>query len=115
MKIQLDTTALTIKIEETVNLGEFMNLIDKLLPFDAWRDFKLETHTVINNWTANPIKIDHFDTPNWNPLPAVQPWEPQPYNQPFPWITCGDTSNGAIHQGQHYTLNAGTYNIDYKK
>lgn len=56
MKIQLDTKAKTIKIEEDVKLKDFIAILDKLLPKKEWLKFTLETHTVINNW-SNPIII----------------------------------------------------------
>ncbi len=48
MKIQLDTENKTIKLESTVSLKEFMDVIKKLLPND-WQKFSLETNVVINN------------------------------------------------------------------
>ena len=55
MKLQLDTTAKTIKIEETVNLGEFIEKVEMLLPNGQWKEYKLEV-SIINNWTS-PIII----------------------------------------------------------
>ena len=71
MKIQLDTTAKTIRIEEPVNLGEFIELLDKqILPDGHWKEFKLETQTIIG-W-VNPVII--------NPInPCPYPWYDQPY------------------------------------
>jgi hypothetical protein len=58
MKIQLDTKNKTIKVEESVNLGEFIDFIKKILPDKVWREYKLETSSVIN-W-SNPIIIEPY-------------------------------------------------------
>lgn len=58
MKIQLDTNAKTIKLEESVNIGELQELLEKFLPNGQWKEFKLET-SVIHNW-SNPIVIDRY-------------------------------------------------------
>lgn len=54
MKIQLDSITKIIRIEENVNLGELIKYLDKLLPKNSpigyWKDFKLETNTLICNW-----------------------------------------------------------------
>lgn len=56
MKIQLDSVLKVIRIEENVNLGELVKYLDKLLPKSSpigyWKDFKLETNTVIYNWSS---------------------------------------------------------------
>lgn len=62
MKIQIDTEAKTIKLEGQVNLSEFVEKVEKLFPDGAWKEYKLETNTVIHNW-ANPIVIR--DYPVW--------------------------------------------------
>ncbi len=58
MKIQIDSTNKIIRIDEVVGLGEMVKMLEKLLPKDSpigyWKDFKLETNTVIYNW-SNPI------------------------------------------------------------
>lgn len=78
MKIQLNTTDKTIKVEENVELKELVNHLEKLLPkgspFGYWKDYKLKTNTTIYNWT-NPIVIQ----PNY-----IQPFY-VPYNQPQVW------------------------------
>jgi hypothetical protein len=59
MKIQIDTEAKTIKLEGQVSLAEFVEKIKKLFPENAWKDYKLEANTVIQNWT-NPIVIREY-------------------------------------------------------
>ena len=48
MKIQIDTTLKTIKLETSENLGEFFKALELMLPNDLWKEFKLETNTIIN-------------------------------------------------------------------
>lgn len=75
MKIQLDTKNKTIKVEESVNLGEFIDFIKKILPDKVWREYKIETSSVIN-WT-NPIIIEPY----------------QPYRPFDVWYTTGEGTN----------------------
>lgn len=72
MKIQLDTNSKTIKLDESVNLGELQEVLEKILPNNKWKNYKLETNTIINNW-SNPIVIDRYP---YNPYPW---WSTQPY------------------------------------
>jgi len=101
MKIQLDTTNKSIKIEEVVNLGELMDTLENLLPNGTWKEFNLET-SIINNW-INPIEIK----------PYINPYEYQDYpykdiiNPYQPWITWCETS-------QKYDIQSGIYNIELK-
>ena len=80
MKIQIDFSQKTIKIEDNlINLGDLIKHLDKLFPkdghFGSWKDYKLETNTTILSWT-NPIHI--YDSrpyePFWqiNPMPSYQ-------------------------------------------
>jgi hypothetical protein len=103
MKLQLDTTAKTIKIENDVLLGEFFEKIMVILPNDSWREFKLLTETKIK-W-GSPIIIKDYPTYPWWPQ---TPYEPYPYH---PWITYGETTK-VTEEKPYYTFNAGIYNID---
>lgn len=102
MKIQLDTTEKTITIEESVNLHDFYEQINTLLPNGIWREFTLKV-SVIKEW-KNPINIPNIS----NPQPSnPQPYHPQspfdnPYIPPIWYTTCG-TDN--------FSLNDGIYNI----
>lgn len=53
MKIQLDTTQKTIKIEEQVKLSKLVETLERLLPKGEWKEFTLETNTTISYW-SNP-------------------------------------------------------------
>jgi len=94
MKLQIDTTNKTIKIEEPVNLKELTDLLEKLLPKGEWKEFKLEPQIIVN-WN-NPIIIEK----------ELQC--PSPYQQP--WITCDVAGTGKNEI--NYTLNPGVYNIE---
>jgi len=98
MKIQLDTTQKIIKVEEAVNLGEFLELLEKLLPKNKWKEFKLETQTIIN-W-SNPITIQPY-----------VPYVPNPRWE-RPWITYISGTSGLTVEQQNYSLNSGVYNVE---
>lgn len=68
MKIQIDTDNNILTIEDSVNLGDFIEFLNKLFPNEEWRKFKLEVK-VIQNWT-NPIIIER-EKPSWS---NTQPW-----------------------------------------
>lgn len=93
MKIQLDTTTKTIKVEESVNLNDFFEAIKRILPDGEWKEFKLETQTVIN-W-GSPIVINQ-------PYRQYYPWY-----SPEPYYTCGTNFITNNH-----TLTSGIYNIE---
>ena len=46
MKLQIDTVAKTIKIDQTVKIKELIDVLDKLLPKE-WKDYSIETGSVI--------------------------------------------------------------------
>ena len=107
MKIQLDTTKKTIKVEESVSLLELTDALEKLLPNGEWKEFKLETHTVIQNWSA-PIVIRERPYPYWS-----QPW----YQPTIGGSTIKVTSASELSSKQTYgtgtpMLNRGVYNVE---
>jgi hypothetical protein len=89
MKIQLDTTAKTIKVEEEVNLGELFDMLSKLLPDDLWKEYSVETNTTIT-WSS-PIYIER----------TVYP---QPYWYGQPWITYGSNEMTINSTSDHTNL-----------
>lgn len=117
MKIKLDTSAKIITIEEQVSMGDFIDMLESLLPDGLWRQFKLETN-VINNWT-NPIVIKEYPVYPTGPNPfPVQPYNPiQPYPDfpdPLrPWITFGTGTDSKTD----FTcvLAPGVFNVEYPK
>lgn len=75
MKIQIDTKNKTISVEEDVNLNDFINFIQTMLP--DWADYKLIKYVEINTVTL--------------PAPFVpsNPWI-QPQNPYYGEIIVGD-------------------------
>ena len=90
MKIQLDTKSKTVKLEESVNLGELQEMLEKFLPENQWKEYKLETNTVINNW-SNPIIIDRY--------------HPRPY---YPWWQVTNIG-GSYQHAKPLDNNSGVY------
>lgn len=93
MRIQLDTTNKTIKLENSVSLKEFFSKIKKLLPNNEWQQFTLETNTTITYW-SNPIVIER----------TYPRWEWEPYKSPWYVSSSGVKAD--------YSLKAGTYNVE---
>jgi hypothetical protein len=109
MRIQLDTVRKTIKIEEEVLMGEFMDKIKILFPNKTWREFKLISG-VITEW-INPIIYPIYPVYPTIPIyPDIPIW----YQQP--WIIC--TTSETIYQGGNVSsgitvdYKPGVYNID---
>jgi hypothetical protein len=96
MKIQLDTINKTITIEEDVNLHDFYEEINSILPGGLWREFTLKVEK-IKEWN-NPITV----TPH-TPI--------NPYTNPYPtypqiWYGTSTTTTD-----NNISLNYGVYNI----
>jgi hypothetical protein len=91
MRIQLDTIKKTITIEEDVNLHEFYEELNAILPGGLWREFTLKVGE-IRGWD-----IKTYTTPNSFP--------PDPYPPTYPqiWYT--------NQNGTDISLNEGIYNI----
>lgn len=52
MKIQIDTTNKTIKLDSTCKIVELIDFLEKILP-EEYKTYKLETNTTIIGWN-NP-------------------------------------------------------------
>ena len=83
MKIQIDTQEKVIRLEADENFGVFMDAIKKLLPNGAWKEYTLETNSII--YWNNPTYIDY--TPNY-------PYYPSPSVDPL--ITFGDSRYNVV-------------------
>lgn len=111
MKIQIDTIAKTLKVEQDVKLEELVAALDKLLPGE-WKNFTLQTN-ITWQW-ANPIVITpHYHRPYW-----AQPWYVGDRN-----VTCQSDDkmlvDGNIHNALNFQsppsgLKAGVFNVEYK-
>lgn len=102
MKIQLDTINKTIQIEEDVNLHDFYEQINGLLPSGLWRDFTLKVGKIVEWRESITIKPNTPFNP-YNPPP--NPYQSPPFDpnqgQQIWYTTSTDNSGGR-----------GLYNID---
>ena len=101
MIFQIDTENKTITTSETVKLGEFMEIMERMLPDELWKEFTLIPNTKIE------IRTQPIYTPNTD---QVFPWlNPNPY--PIPDINKiqDPIGNGNVTYG----LNEGTYTVNY--
>ncbi len=119
MKIQLDTIAKIIKLEESVNVGELMDILERMLPNGGWREFELQIVEFVDY--QQPIIIRDYipyDNPNPTPYVPIYPITPSPINPVFPgtnpspwwqmpWVICGDQCSG------NYSLKSGVYNLEF--
>lgn len=102
MKLQIDTTLKTIKIEEPINLGDFIDMLNKLFPNNLWKEFKLLTEVIVN-WNS-PITIQPYIVPN---LPYI-PYSPTVPYPNFPWVTYCDNNSESTFK----LTNSGVYNVE---
>lgn len=103
MKIQIDTTSKTIKIENNIKLSELVKNLDRLFPNKEWKEFTLETHTNITHW-SNPTIIREIER------------YPVPSYPRYPWY-CSSSKSGAVLQNNavgSFELKTGVYNAEIK-
>ena len=94
MKLQLDTSAKTIKVEGSVKLSELTDTLDKILP-GIWKEFTLEANTTIVNWQS-PVYIYRDQI-----KPPVYPY----------WYTC-QNDNTLLCSDPNIQQCSGQYNIE---
>lgn len=100
MKLQLDTTNKTIRVEERVRLSELIKIVKKILP-NEWKDFILETNTTIINW-HEPIIIKEY--------PPYRPWKECPW-----YFNSSSTGYGKLtDKNVNYQLKSGVFNLECK-
>jgi hypothetical protein len=107
MKIQIDTINKTITIEEDINLHEFYEEINKLLPSGLWREFSLKM-TKITEW-KDPITV-----PSTSPSPTIHPWSTP--NPTTPWTLPGQDIwyyTTSTTTGGNLVLKNGVFNVEY--
>jgi len=78
MKLQLDTTLKTIKVEGTVNLLELTETLERLLPNGVWKTFSLECGVSIVWVNPQPIYpswpyYPWWHTPTYSYISGVGP------------------------------------------
>jgi hypothetical protein len=113
MKIQLDTEKKTVKIEDNILLGEFIDRIKLILPNKTWKEFTLLTGTIVE-W-INPYYIPY-------PVYPTIPVRPNLFTAPWITYTTGTVSLGSSNSVQSGTpegitttevaFNSGIYNIE---
>lgn len=114
MKIQLDTTNKTIKIEERVLISKLLTTLKGLLPNNEWKKYTLETHTVINNWNS-PYIIKEIPV---YPRPSFPVWPQYPWYTPYCSTT--DKTSGIVggiamsKSSADYSIKSGVFNIEAK-
>lgn len=99
MRLQLDTVAKTIKIEDDVNLNDLLALVKKLLPDNEWRKYSLSANVTIKSWSDPIIIHDHYYWPRLEPI-RIDPGITHPYE-----ITCGNKS---------WSSATGVFNLDVR-
>jgi len=99
MKLQLDTTKKTIKIDEDVKLSKLITTLKNMFPNGEWKDFTLEKNAVIEHWN-NPIIYREY----CKEVEPIKPWYQQPY------ITCCGSTNSV--DKNNYQLTSGVFNIE---
>ena len=69
MRLQIDTVAKTITLEQSAKITEILSVVKKMFPNDEWKEYTLQAVQTIYNW--------------WNPISI-----PVTYTAPtLPWIT----------------------------
>lgn len=106
MKLQLDTTNKTIKLESNVNINDLLKTLKKLFPNSEWQDFTLETHTTINNWNS-PVIIREYPE-------RVYPWYQTTWSSGNVTLSKSDITAGdnTIKSDAVMSLKTGIYNIE---
>ena len=66
MKILIDTERKTIKVEEQINLADFLHEIKKLLP--NWKEYEIEAYQ--STYTYIPYTSPTID-PSWPQEPII--------------------------------------------
>lgn len=92
MKLQIDTTNKTIKVEGDVVISELIATLSKMFPKDEWKEFLLKTETQIVNW-GYPIYVKELTTwPN------------------YPWYV---NYGAATMDSNHMTISDASANVSY--
>jgi hypothetical protein len=94
MKIQIDTKARVIRIDETVKFDELIKVLNKLLPKE-WKEYSLETGSII--YWSNPI-IWHYQEPWHYPVyPVIPTSYPLTYGTSSCGVQCSGDSNNLVY------------------
>jgi len=96
MKLQIDTTLKTIKVEGEVKFEELIKVLDSMFPKSEWKSFTLTTNTIIQTFSY-PIYVEKY-------RPSTPWWE-------SPWICLVNNNEKGVDNAQ-YSLKNGVYNIE---
>ena len=115
MKIQLDTNSKSISIEGDHEISEIIKNLNKLLPNNEWKKWKLKMSSPMTYWVTNPIPI-HY----WINTPYVYPFIPTyiPYVYPpqtinilddghTTTVSCSDSQTVSFNNTQTINSNVG--------
>lgn len=107
MKLQLDTTSKTIKIEQDVLLSKLIETLDSILPNKEWKKYTLETATVIEHWHSPTVIREYV------PRPAY-PW----WGAPITYMSSNREDHlmavKASAVDTNYSLKSGVFNVEVK-
>jgi hypothetical protein len=107
MKIQIDTNAKTIKVEEKIKFGELVAALKALFPDGAWKEYDMIPE-IIQDF-SNPIYIRTY--PYW----STSPFYVGGTTADLVVTNCISTGTYVSHpNNQNFTLTSGTgtYNIE---
>jgi len=99
MKIQIDDLQKTIKIEEKVKLDELFKKLNILFPNETWKEYELETNSVIVGWK--------------DPIIITEPYPIYPIPQPLPWHWWQPTTISYDYLLSNNSSNNCIYNVEY--
>jgi len=101
MKLQINTTDKTIKIDSDVLLSVLFDTLEKLFPDEVWEEFTLKTSSTIVGW-INLLAVP-WTRPYWPVESSRRWWEDRPWYE----VTDGGSSDEP-----EITLTAGTFNVE---
>jgi hypothetical protein len=99
MRLSIDTIAKTLKLENDINLGEFIEKIQTFLP--DWKEYKLITNCTIN-WYNTPTIV-----------PDIDPYPLQPYWN-YPTTICSSAGNHDTVFCSNANLKYDCFNVELK-
>lgn len=100
MKVAIDTISKTITLEESINLGEFVDKLQEWFNIGEWREFTLQ---IVNKITIEPVipNYPHPIEPYYGELstgaPTYNPPALDKINPELPWYT---SSRSELLDGQ---------------
>ena len=84
MELLINTKLKTIDISSDANIGELIDLLEKMFPNNEHRSYKLVSKQFLPVTIIKEVPI----------FPYISPYQHSPYNPISPWITyCGDIPN----------------------